>query len=51
MASTFRILGGLLHELNDRIERLVRMVQQNVAFANLREDVGDADQTLRESPA
>ncbi len=41
-----RILGRLRYELNDRIERLVRMVQQDVAFANLREDVGDADQPL-----
>ncbi len=41
-----RILGRLRYELNDRIERLVRMVQQDVAFANLREDVGGADQTL-----
>ena len=42
-----RIFGGLLHELHDRIERFVRMVQQDVAFANLREDIGHADQALR----
>src|SRR5580698_987310 len=42
----FLILSRLLQELDDRVERLVRMVKQGVAFTNLREDVRDADQAL-----
>ena len=42
------IFGGLVHELHDRIERLVRMVQQQIAFADHREDVGLPDQTFRD---
>ena len=40
------IFGRLLHELDHRIERLVGMVQHDVAFANLREDVRRADEPL-----
>ena len=41
-----RIDGRLTHELHDRIERLVRVVQEHVAFADHREDIGRADQRL-----
>ena len=38
--------GRLLHELHDRVERLVRVVQQQIAFTNRREHVGLPDQPL-----
>ena len=41
-----RIRCCLTHELNDRIERLVRMVQEQIAFANRREHIAFGDQTL-----
>ena len=41
------IVGGLAHELHDRIERLVGMVQQQIAFADHREHIGRAAQAPR----
>ena len=38
-----RIFGGLAHELHDRIERVVGMVEQDVAFADRREEIGLPD--------
>ena len=43
----FFVVGGLVKKLHDGIERFVRVVQQDVAFANRCEHVGDADEPLR----
>ena len=44
-----RIVGGAADELDDRLERLVRMVQQDVVLADRREDVRLLAQPVREA--
>ena len=45
------IVGRAADELDDRLERLVRMVQQDVVLADRREDVGRVAQPRRARPA
>src|ERR1035438_8050852 len=40
------IVGRLVDELHDRIERFVRVVQQEIAFANRGEQIGRPDQSF-----
>ena len=43
-----RVAGGLAQEVHDRSEAAVRMMQQQVALADDREQIGGADQSRRQ---